>query len=53
MQNLYDNVNEPKIRLVEFPQDLVETEGKELFDKLSTQVYAREKWKYLYPDKGK
>ena len=53
MQNLYDNVNEPKIRLVEFPQDLVEREGKELFDKLSTQVYATEKWKYLYSDKGK
>lgn len=52
MQNLYDSVNEPKIRLVEFPQDLVEQESKELFDKLSTQVYVSEKWKYLYSDKG-
>jgi hypothetical protein len=53
MQGLYENVNEPKMTLVEFPQDLLEKESKKLFDKLSTQIYVGEKWKYLYSDKGK
>jgi len=53
MQGLYESQTEPRKVIVEFPEDILEKEGKELFDRLSTQIYARQKWNYLYSDKGK
>jgi len=48
MQGLYENQTGPKMMVVEFPKDRLENESKVLFDKLATQIYTRQKWKYLY-----
>lgn len=48
MQGLYENQTGSKMMVVEFSKDCLENESKVLFDKLSTQIYARQKWNYLY-----
>lgn len=46
MTDLYTSVDDPEIQLVDFP-DLSEKAGKFL-DRVSAQLYAARKWKYLY-----
>ncbi len=46
MTDLYTSADDPEIQLVHFP-DLSEKAGKFL-DRVSVQLYAARKWKYLY-----
>jgi len=47
MYNLYKEAGNPKAVASEGTQDLKEKRAKSFFDKLATQLYAEEKWKYL------
>lgn len=48
MDDLYRSVDEPERRSVRFEEYELRRMSDDLFDKLSTQLYAGKKWKYLY-----
>ncbi len=52
MFNLYRQVNNPSVSVLKAAPDLKEKTAKAFFDKLATQVYADEKWKYLYSNRS-
>jgi len=47
MKHLYRRVDKPRVITVQVKSDDVKMIAKDFFDKLATQVYAREKWKWL------
>lgn len=47
-ENPYERLDKPEVVTVEFTPDLKEGRAKDFFDELATQVYAKEKWNYLY-----
>jgi len=46
MKELYTAVDEPAATLVYFPE--LNTKAADFLDRISTQLYAGKKWKYLY-----
>lgn len=48
MEDLYKRLDKPELVTAVFMPDDKEKMAKTFFDKLATQVYAEEKWKYLY-----
>lgn len=48
MYYLNKQINNPKAVMPMIEPDFKEKTGKAFFDKVATQVYADEKWKYLY-----
>lgn len=48
MFSLYRAVDNPKAVTPQSKPDFKEKKAKDFFDKLATQVYADDKWKYLY-----
>lgn len=49
---LYKTVDSPEKAIYIFKPDTLGTVLESFLDKLSTQIYADEKWKYLYTEKG-
>ena len=45
MEDLYTAVDEPRAPLVQFAE--LDKKAKDFFDRVSTQLYAGKKWKYL------
>ena len=48
--NLYRRLDEPEQTAFDFQAMNLEDIHKQFYDKLSTQIYSRQKWKYLYSD---
>jgi len=47
MENLYKRLDKPEMVTVKFEAAAMEKRNKTFFDKLSTQLYSNEKWKWL------
>jgi len=47
MEHLYKRVDKPEVVTVQFKLNAARKMAKDFFDKLATQVYAGEKWKWL------
>ena len=48
MDYVYKSLDEPQKMTVAFEEYELKKKSYDLFDKLSTQIYAGKKWKYLY-----